>query len=411
MRVLWFSVNPSMYNEKFFGGWVSSLELAFRKYAKDIELGIAFEYDSATFKERRDNVTYYPIKKCSNIVDKLRLQIDINANWKLLRPKCLDIVNDFRPDIIQCFGSEWDWGFITMYVNVPVVIHMQGFLNAYYIAGRFVVKPMDYFKYYNYNPLQLIRYRYRTWKEKKALEKERNLMAMNRYFLGRTTWDKNIVMHLSPKAKYFHCDEVIRPEIYKSTKKWTFSKDRKMRLITISSASNIKGNGLILETANILKTFNVDFEWKIAGNKSCFNLFESITGLKHENLNITLLGIINAETITDVLCESDFFIQTSIIDNSPNALCEAQLLGIPIISTYVGGIPSLVEDGKTGFFYPYNEPFALAFKIMELYGKKDLLEDVSRNEYEISHKRHNPQQIVRSLVNIYNKIIYNEQRK
>ena len=55
--------------------------------------------------------------------------------------------------------------------------------------------------------------------------------------------------------------------------------------------------------------------------------------LVHNNLNINLIGKINANQIVDEICDSDFFVQTSIIDNSPNALCEAQLLGIPVITT------------------------------------------------------------------------------
>ena len=44
MRVLWFSVTPSLYEEKVTGGWVASLERVVRQYGKNIELGIAFEH-------------------------------------------------------------------------------------------------------------------------------------------------------------------------------------------------------------------------------------------------------------------------------------------------------------------------------------------------------------------------------
>lgn len=411
MRVLWFSLNPSMYDEAIYGGWVSSLERAFRIYAKDVELGIAFEYVNDACKKKRGNVTYYPIKKFSNRLDKLRWQIDSNMNWTLLKDKCLRIINEFKPDVIQCFGSEWDWGLIANETKIPVVIHMQGFLNIYTLSSHYTLRYFDYFKFYHYNPIQLFRYKYREVKNKQSLERELKIMQMNRYFLGRTKWDKDIVCHFGQSAKYFHCDEVIRPEIYDSPKRWEFSNRDKIKLLTVSSASGLKGNGLILQTANILKWMNVDYSWSVAGDRNTFSLFESITGLNHNNLNINLIGKINANQIVDEICDSDFFVQTSIIDNSPNALCEAQLLGIPVITTYVGGIPSLVDDSQTGFFFPYNEPYALAYKILELHGKQQLLEYVSNNEYEISHKRHNPQIIVQNLCNIYNEIIIEEQNK
>ena len=77
----------------------------------------------------------------------------------------------------------------------------------------------------------------------------------------------------------------------------------------------------------------------------------------------------------------------------------------PIISTNAGGIPSLIEDKETGFLYPYSEPHALAFKIMNLAGNKEELEKVSDNEYCVSHNRHNPENIVRQIIQIYSQII------
>lgn len=84
---------------------------------------------------------------------------------------------------------------------------------------------------------------------------------------------------------------------------------------------------------------------------------------------------------------------------------KAQLIGTPIISTNAGGIPSLIENGETGFLYPYSEPHALAFKIMNLAGNKEELEKVSNNEYRVSHNRHNPENIARQIIQIYSQII------
>ena len=42
MRVLWFSVTPSLYDEKKYGGWIASLERIVKKYGNNIELAISF---------------------------------------------------------------------------------------------------------------------------------------------------------------------------------------------------------------------------------------------------------------------------------------------------------------------------------------------------------------------------------
>ena len=122
-------------------------------------------------------------------------------------------------------------------------------------------------------------------------------------------------------------------------------------------------------------------------------------------MNVNLIGRVGAERIAEELADADLYIHPAIIDNSPNTLCEAQLIGTPVIAANVGGIPQLVEDGTTGILYPYNESYTLAFKIMDLYGDKTRMQELSENEYRLSHDRHNPEHIVRTLVGIYREII------
>ena len=107
------------------------------------------------------------------------------------------------------------------------------------------------------------------------------------------------------------------------------------------------------------------------------------------------------------MSEADLYIHPSIIDNSPNTVCEAQLIGIPVIAANTGGLAQMIEDGKTGFLYPYSEPHTLAFTIMNLYRDKEKLEMISSNEIDMSHKRHDPQSVGNLLVKIYKTIIDN----
>lgn len=60
------------------------------------------------------------------------------------------------------------------------------------------------------------------------------------------------------------------------------------------------------------------------------------------------------------------FIHPSHIDNSPNGLCEAMLLGMPIIAIYAGGIPSLLVNRREGLLVQDGDPYAMAGAIIEL---------------------------------------------
>lgn len=405
MRVLWFSPSPSLYSETLSGGWIASLERLIKSQCPDIELGIAFEHNDRCFKVDKGGTTYYPICKSTSFKDKLDVLFNFNAVWRLLKPHCLRVIDDFKPDIIHCFGSEWPFALVARDIDIPVVVHMQGFNNIYRLSSSMCSRVSDWYKFYHYNPFEMFHYWYRLRKGNASDLREQELMRANSYFMGRTDWDKNIVKYYSPGSKYYYCPEAIRPEILHSPKTWKFKSRKKMRLITISSASGLKGNDLILRTARLLKQFNFDFEWRVSGSKDSFKFFESILGLRHEDLNIKLLGYINPRQIVDELSDADVYVHTAIMDNSPNSLCEAQLIGCPVISTNVGGIPQLVDNGNTGILYPYNEPHTLAFTLMNVFGDKELMEKISTNELRVSHERHDEFRIVERLFSIYSEII------
>ena len=392
-------MTPSCYDVKNSGSWIEALEKIFKKYLPDVELAITFEHPDEVFKVNSDRVTYYPIH--------IQRTSSPKKNYELLHPHYLKVIEDFRPDIIHCFGTErWHYGLLAKEVNIPFVIHIMGFMNIYDPMDEIVLHKHDYIKYFNYNPLKYLIHKreYKTKQENQELE--RGVMTANKYFMGRTEWDKNIVKYYSPGSIYYHCEEAIREEIYNASVKWSFHPRKKIRLITIGNAGSLKGNEMMLRTAWLLKNqFHFDFEWFYTSNEYTLSFFENVVGIKHDDVDIKLIGRLNASEIAKQLADADFYIHPAIIDNSPNTVCEAQLIGTPIISTNAGGIPSLIEDGKTGFLYPYSEPHALAFKIMNLAGQKKQLEQISENEKQVSLRRHHPENIAKQIKQIYSQIV------
>ena len=102
---------------------------------------------------------------------------------------------------------------------------------------------------------------------------------------------------------------------------------------------------------------------------------------------------------------SSLYIHNAYIENSPNSICEAQITGIPIISTDVGGIPSLIENGKTGFLVPIDSPELMADKIISLSQNKELLCKISKKAQIAEKQRHDEKKILNQLLNCYRSII------
>lgn len=410
MRVLWLATSPSLYVEGVVMGWIGSLEHIMREHCPEIELGIAFEHNDSNFKVERDGVTYYPINLKLSGKDIIKMKFNGNDNWYLKKPVVIKIIDDFKPDIIHCFGSEWNWGLIANETKTPIVLHMQGYINIYNDANAKIhLKPQSIWHSLSH-PREVLQSVFLKHYNKKRNLTELEIMRACHHFMGRTEWDRNIVKYYSPNATYYHCPEAIRPIIYDSIDKWSYVKNDNIKIVTIASAGNLKGNGIILETARILKEMGVQFEWRVSGSKEVFSLFEHTTGIRAKDVNITLLGYIEVEQVRQELLNAEMFVLPSIMDNSPNSLCEAQLIGTPVIASYVGGIPQMVEHNKTGILYPYNEPHTLAFNILNLHNSPELQKKLSANEIKVSTQRHDPYNISQRIKEIYSDVIANNQQ-
>ena len=395
MRVMWLSTGSSMLNGDEAASLTAPLERALTDhFADQIHLAVVFESEyKGQAKTVRGIATYYPINADVNQV------VFSYQSWERTKAELLRVIEDFRPDIIQCFGSEWRYGAIAECVSVPVVIHMMGFLNIYFPA-------LDMVRGYCAIPADSRRKAPEQRPEDVAAAFERQRMKANHYFMGRTEWDKNIVKYYSPGAMYFHVPEAIKPRIYRAAGRWKYHYNGKLRLLTISSADDRKGNEIILRTARILKELlHIDFEWRVAGSRDFFPFFERRTGIRHQDVNISLLGRIDTPRIIEELSSADFFIHPSIIDNSSNSICEAQLIGCPVIASNVGGTAQLIEDSVTGFLYPYNEPHTLAFLIGNLYREEGVLTRISQSETEMARKRHDPKLVGEAVLHTYESVI------
>lgn len=410
MKVLWFEVTePSKYKDNglVIGGWQDSLENIVRE-CSDIELSIAFETnDACAQKKNIDGVTYIPICKEKKFINKIKEKINWNLRIQNLKQTMKKIVDEVNPDLIQVFGTEWPYGLVADMTNKPVVIHIMGALvqysNALYAPG------------FSSNDLVRIIPFWNAWKKMKyagnqklflrQVDCEKEVWKKVKYYMGRTEWDKNLSKIMHPNSTYFHVEEALRPEIMKDGTMWSIP--TKVRLFSTGCSSFWKGPDMMLRTAKILKECQFDFEWLVAGKmpsdiKLCV---ENKLDTTFEENNIKLIGFTKPSDLRKVLCQSTLYVHTAYVENSPNSICEAQVLGVPVVSTNVGGVSTLL--GNDGIMVPANDPWQMANAIVELTHDKEKMERFSKNGREKALKRHNTESIKTQLLNCYNNILNN----
>lgn len=410
MRVLWFEVSePARYsqNKLPIAGWQDSLETIVYERG-ETELGIAFQSQNFHEKKIIDGITYFPITLKLNFIEKIKNKYTWDVSKVKLLQQAVKVIEEFKPDIIQVFGSEWCWGQVAKYVDIPVVVHMQGSIPPYYNA-RFPPSYSDecVTKKFRFNPKKRLGFwlqkkKYLSWKK----QEEETLKVVSN-FMGRTDWDQSLISVFNPKAKYFYCSEALRKNFYESSGQWRPLNKKKLLLFSTGCSTYWKGPDMLLKTALVLKNMGIDFEWWVAGKITIKNDVEIHEKIKFDDVNVLFLGFLNPSELKDYLLKSDIYVHTAYIENSPNSICEAQLLGMPVISTNVGGISSLIENGVDGILVPANDPYYMAAKIKMLGDNVNLQQHLSRNAYEKARCRHNEKVIYDCLKLCYKTIMEN----
>ena len=417
MRVLWFTNTPSLgssYLEKkgVGGSWIESLESELTK-VPSVHLGISFNLNNIDIKPFTINNTKYypvnnklPVSKFRKVVfrwtHRIKNEMDIQSY--------LDIIDEFKPDLINIFGTESDFGLIIPKISIPCIIHFQGNLTVNNLKWFTGFTPYYLLRYSNKKILLKGGGLYHDYIiAKKSAERERKIFKECKFFMGRTDWDRRLSSILSRGSKYYHCDEILRSGFY--IHKWQpITKKSNLNIISVISKNIFKGLETIFECKKILQKNFPDYSihWKIAGIRDgdeIAYLTERKYKSKFRDVNIKLLGPLDEEELIKNMLDADLFVHPSHIDNSPNSVCEAMLLGMPVIATYAGGIPSILSDKIEGLLVQDGDPYALSGAIIELLENIEYATKLAISARQRATARHDPQKIINDLLQIYASII------
>lgn len=417
MRVLWTSLVEFPPLAKYLGkevpahcGWLYSSAVSALKQTQDLKLGVLVYSSGSQFEHHTvEGIEYYLIP-CAKISKVSKRQIK----------SCVLALKDFQPDLIHIHGTEHSLAAAVCQANgsgIPMVANIQGLAIPYTRYADGGISFID--KLVNITPLDFYRGTFmlnakRSFKRRS--ECERLCIQSVGHIIGRTQWDYDHAVTINPGIRYHFMNETLRDSFYDGTA-WEYDKCRKHSIFVSNSGSPLKGaHNMLLALKIILRQFP-DTVVRFCGSSVMNNDFKSLLKMQGYHLylrrlvrklglksNVEFLGSLSERQMKQAFLEANVYVLPSAIENSPNSLCEAQILGVPAVAAYVGGVPSLVKDGETGFLYRYEETEMLAQIIMRLFHQSDLSE-LSDKERLSAAERHDKTTNAFQLADIYCQIL------
>lgn len=231
------------------------------------------------------------------------------------------------------------------------------------------------------------------------------------YVIGRTEWDRENALEINPKLAYLHCDETLREVFY--TDQWAYSRCRKHRIFASSCAYPVKGFHILLEALAIVRRQYPDADITVTGRHFTASDFKSrmrrngyekyLSNLvKRNRLDsaVHFLGHLSAQDMKRAYLDANVFVLPSTMENSPNALGEAMLLGLPCVAADVGGVSSLMGEEEGILCVPV-DPESMARGICRVFEMADRAEALGMAARNRARKTHDPEKNLKDLMDIY----------
>ena len=419
-------------------GWLSGLATVAleRKNENGIELGIAFpalaelladgrETFEKSFTVQGATLNCYGFRE-----DVTRPEVYDEG----LEKRMQEILEAFQPDIVHCFGTEYPHT-LAMCRCVPdksrLLVGVQGLCAL--IADAYFADLPD--KVIHSATLRdVIRQDSLVQQKEKFVKRgtmELEAVKLAGNIAGRTEWDRVNTQKWNPNARYYILNETLRQNFYGTA--WDGEKCVPHSIFVSQGDYPIKGLHYMLEAMpEILKKYP-DARVFVAGNSlvgygtlkeklkiSAYGKY--LRRLIRENRlqdKVIFPGRLNAEQMKGQYLRSSVFVCCSAVENSPNSLGEAMLLGMPCVGAEVGGIPSIFTGGEDGILYRgHSEGRAnnngcnfenisknLADSVIEIWENMEKTKQYCKNARNHAEKTHDRERNYKQMTEIYAKIL------
>lgn len=339
-----------------------------------------------------------------------------------------EILQDFKPEILHCFGTEYPHTLAAVRAyNRPQssLVGIQGLCAVYaeaYMANipvkqRNITTFRDWVKKDNM-ARQQEKFRCRGRWEQEAV-------CLTGHVAGRTEWDRYWTTKWNPQVSYHLLQETLRPCFYEGL--WQYENCSGHSIFMSQGDYPIKGLHYMLEALAAIRRQYPDVRLYVAGN--CLRrtgilaplrisgygrlLEEQIREYELES-HVTFLGSLSAEQMKEQYLRCNAYVCVSSIENSPNSLGEAMLLGVPVVAALVGGVGSMIGPEEGWLFPGFSKDEdgelqrisqELGDQIMEVFALGEQVTERTRKAREHARRTHDGEKNLEQLLELYQELV------
>lgn len=424
MRVLWVCNVPIPCIAKDAGlkvqniaGWLSGFANELKKREK-ISLSICFPVlgGKELLKGNTDGIAYYGFSQPRKL-GFLPAEDPLHDSPEM-KEHIGRIIREVNPDILHVFGTEYPHSLVAIDAfSRPerTLIHIQG-LTSYYWMHYCDGIPNREIRRLSLSVLT----RGTMAREAKALKRrgefERESLQKAGFAAGRTDWDEACAGEVNPEIKYLHCNESLRDSFYEGS--WDYSKCEPYSIFMSQASTPIKGLQFVVKALPEIIRVYPETKLYVAGNnltntKGLYNklrissfgrYIRRMIRKNHLEDRVIFTGPLTEQEMKERYLKSNVFVCPSTIENSPNSLGEAMLLGVPCVSADVGGVKNLMEHEKEGYVYQGTAYYMLAYYVKRIFGNPEKAKEMAAAAQAHARLTHCRETNTERLIEIYGEI-------
>ncbi|MGZ8940686.1 MAG: glycosyltransferase family 4 protein, partial [Limisphaerales bacterium] len=234
------------------------------------------------------------------------------------------VLKEIWPDLVHAWGTEFGAAAIAGRLGYPALVTMQGILTWY---GR--VFPLNSHA-------------------KLARAIEPSSLRKAHVVTCESSFGMRYLMEQYPHLKLLQVEHAPDPIFSEVVRRPQLEP---LRILCVGSFGYWKGAYVVMQALDLLVD-TVDFEliWVGAANAELETELRKKTG---EALwkRVTFKNELRAPEVAEELSKATIFLHAALADNSPNAVKEAVVAGVPVVATNTGGIPDYVFPEQNGYLF------------------------------------------------------------